>query len=83
VAEQKTLTISGRNVKVTELEIKHRRREEPNEYELEDGTIIRVSSPSLVIYRVEGTTDLEGNPTFLVKTGISTVVVRPAKTPNE
>ena len=82
MAERKTLNLGGRNVEVTELEIKHRRREEPNEYELEDGTIIRVSSPSLVVYRMEGAPDLEGNPTFLVKTGISTVVVRPAQKPN-
>ena len=76
MAQRKTLTFSGRApVEVTELEIKHRRREEPSEYELEDGTVIRVSSPTLVVYRIEGALDLEGNPTFLVKTGISTVVV--------
>jgi hypothetical protein len=82
VAERKTITLSGRTIEVTELDIKQRRREEPNEYELEDGTIVRVSNPTLVIYRVEGSLDLEGNPTFLVKTGISTVVVRGAQKPD-
>ena len=83
MAERKTLTLPGRTLEVTELEIKARRREEPSEYELEDGTIIRVSSPTLVVYRVEGASDLEGNPTFLVKTGISTVVVRGPQKPDD
>jgi hypothetical protein len=76
VAERKTITLAGRTIEVIEVEIARRVREEPNEYELEDGALIRISSPAMVVYRVEGSADAEGNPTYLVKTGISTVVVR-------
>jgi hypothetical protein len=82
VAERKTIILAGTTVDVTELEVMHRRREEPNEYELEDGSVIRVSSPTMVVYRVEGPLDAEGNPTFFVKNGISTVVVRGPRTTN-
>jgi len=68
--------LAGRTVEVTEIEITRRVKEAPNEYELEDGALIRISSPTMVVYRVEGSADAEGNPTYLVKTGISTVVVR-------
>ena len=76
MAEQRTITFAGRSVEVTEVEIARRLREEPNEYDLEDGARIRISTPTMVVYRVNGSVDAEGNPTYLVKTGISTVVVR-------
>ncbi len=75
MAERKKITIGGISYDVTELNALQR-EEHVNEYELEDGAIIRVANPSLVIYRVEGPVDPEGNPGYFVKNGTSVIVVR-------
>ncbi len=66
----------GVTVDVTEIEIVNRLREAINEYELEDGTVIRVANPTLVVYRIEGPRDYEGNPSYFVKNGTTVIVVK-------
>jgi hypothetical protein len=77
VAERKRIRLGGHDLLVTQIEITKRRVEELNEYELEDGAVIRVSNPTVVVYRMEdeGTLDWEGNPSYLVKNGTSVIVV--------
>ena len=82
MSARKTLTLGPYTVEVTEVPISKRTREEPNEYELEDGAIIRVVNPTVVVYRTEGPTDPEGNPMYLVKLGTQTVVVRGPRKPD-
>lgn len=79
MSETKKISLGGAEVTVTEVEIAARRREEVNEYELKDGSVIRVANQALVVYRVEGSRDLEGNPVYLVKVGTSVSVVRSRK----
>jgi hypothetical protein len=75
MAEKRQLTFGGNTLDVTEVEIK--KRQEPFcEYELEDGAVIRVANPSMVVYRVDTQHDFEGNPSYMVKIGTSVVVVR-------
>jgi hypothetical protein len=70
-----TIKIGSATVQVNRVEIVNRRVEEPNEYELEYGTVIRVSNPTMVVYRIEGQRDWEGNPSFYVKNATATIVV--------
>lgn len=74
--KKETLKIGANSVDVIQVEVVKRLREEPNEYELEDGSIIRVASPSVVVYRVEGFKDWKGNPGYYVENGTSVTVVR-------
>ncbi len=77
MAEKRTLRLTGgTTLAVQQVEIKKRLKEEVNEYELEDGTIVRVANPVTVIYRIEGALDPEGNPGYLVKVGTAVTVVR-------
>jgi hypothetical protein len=69
VAEiKRSLKYYGVEIPVTEVPIV-RRSEIPSEYELEDGTIIRVSTPVAAVLRVDGFPDPEGNPIFWVRNG--------------
>jgi hypothetical protein len=79
MGERKKLLLAGSELDVTEVNVIRKIREEFNEYELEDGSIIRVANPSIVVYRMEGTRDLEGHPTYIVKNGVSVIVVRGPK----
>lgn len=74
--KKRMLTLGGVTVEVVQVEIVNRRNEQPNEYELEDGSVIRVVNPTVVVYRVEGQKDFEGHPTYYVKNGTSVIVVR-------
>jgi len=79
VGETKKVSLGGTDYTVTEVEIKKRIREEPNEYELEDGTIIRVANPTMVVYRMDSWHDPEGNPGYYVKLGTTVTVIRGSK----
>lgn len=60
------------------LEVRFRNvREEWNEYDLEDGTTIRLKSVVSEIVRVEGEFDRENNPIYLVRSGNVLVVKSP------
>lgn len=52
-------------------------REEWNEYDLEDGTTIKMKAVVSDIVRVDGHYDQEGNPVYLVKSSNVVVVNSP------
>jgi hypothetical protein len=58
-----TINIGGVDLQVRQVEIVNR-REQPNEYELEDGSVIRVANPSVVVYRIDAAADWEGHPGY-------------------
>ena len=72
-----TIKLGPRQVEVTEIDIV-RRDERPAEYDLEDGATIRVANTAGVIYRMDEQDD-QGNPLYLVKNGISVIVVKSPK----
>ncbi len=74
--KKQTVTVGGVNVEVSRIEIAKRIHEEPNEYELEDGSIIRVTNPTVIVLRIEGQQDLDGNPGYYVKNGTAVTVIR-------
>jgi hypothetical protein len=74
--ETQRLQVGAVSVDVLPIEITKRVREEPNEYELEDGSVIRVTNPTVVVYRVEGFKDWKQNPGYYVENGTSVIVVR-------
>ena len=75
MAEKRTkIKLGSREVEVTQVEIV-RRDERPFEYDLEDGATIRVANSAGVIYRMDDT-DEQGNPFYIIKNGLSVVVVK-------
>jgi len=52
-------------------------KEDWNEYDLEDGTTLRMKAVVSDIVRVDGQFDPEGNPLYLVKAGNMVVVNSP------
>ncbi len=76
MGETKKLKFGGIEYTVTPIEVIRRQPESPVDYDLEDGSTIRVVNPVTLVYRLEGMTDPEGNPGYLVKTGTSVTVVR-------
>jgi hypothetical protein len=87
VAEGKktrTFQIGGATVEVVPVEITKRLREQPNEYELEDGAVIRVTNPTVVVYRlIGGAKDWKGSPGYYVENGTSVIVVQPPQEDEE
>ena len=80
VAERKqTISVLGQNVVVTEIPIV-KSDEKTNEYELEDGSVIRFRAVATAILRVEGQHDGDGNPIYLVKNGTIVNVVSAPET---
>ena len=76
--EKQTIKWLGQEIEFTEVPI-IRRAESVNEYELEDGTVIRVAVPTTAVLRLEGQTDVEGNPLYWVKNGTVVSVIRKPK----
>lgn len=70
-----TIKLLGKDIPVTEVPIRSR-KEVPAEFELEDGSVIRVAAPVTTVYRIENEWDLEGNPLYFVKNGIAVNVVQ-------
>ena len=70
----KCLKLLGKDVPVTEVPITSR-KELPAEYELEDGSFLRIAAPVTTVYRLDGEWDSEGNPLYFVKNGIAVNVV--------
>lgn len=56
----------GREVDATDIEFQTR-KEDWNEYQLMDGTIIKMKAVVSDILRIEGAYDKEGNPVYRVK----------------
>jgi hypothetical protein len=74
VAERTTIKLGARDVEVTQVEITQR-SESPFEYFLEDGAKVRVFNSAAVVYRMDDR-DEQGNPVYIVKNGVSVVVVK-------
>ena len=70
------LRFQGRDVDGLELKFKSI-REEWNEYDLEDGTTIRLKAVVTDVVRLNGEYDQEGNPVYVVKSGNMMVVKAP------
>ena len=66
----------GKDVDALEIRFKGV-REEWNEYDLEDGSIIRMKLVVTEILRVQGEYDPENNPAYVIKSGIIAVVKSP------
>jgi hypothetical protein len=80
VAEiKRKLSLGNREVEVTELDIVKRSGEGLAEYILEDGSVIRVANVAAVVYRMDGQSDGEGNPLYIVKLGTSVTTVKAQK----
>ncbi len=75
MGERKHIASGGMSFDVDEMTAVDK-NEQYNEYTLDDGAIIRVSNPATVIYKVVGSSDLEGNPSYVVKLGTAVTVVR-------
>lgn len=60
------MNFQGREVDATEVEFQTR-KEDWNEYQLMDGTVIKMKLVVSEIFRIDGVYDNEGNPTYQIK----------------
>jgi hypothetical protein len=60
------VTYQGRQVEATEVEF-FIRKEDWNEYQLSDGTLVRFKTVVSDIIKIPGEVDSEGNPVYLVR----------------
>ena len=60
------INFQGREVDATEIEFQTR-KEDWNEYQLMDGSIVRMKLVVSEILRIEGVYDKEGNPVYHIK----------------
>jgi hypothetical protein len=68
MSERKRVVVNGREVQATPLEF--RPVSEPwAEYMVEDGSKIRVRTIAAEILRIDGETDADGNPLYIVRSG--------------
>ena len=69
MAEQKkTIKLLGNDIAVSDVPITKALVEHFSEYELEDGSVIRVKSTPNSVLRVEGQYNLDGSPLYIVLT---------------
>jgi hypothetical protein len=74
MAEQKRMmTILGQDMEVADVPIVSM-NELPSEYELEDGSVLRVRNVATQILRVEGQFTPDGRPVYLVLTAPAVAV---------
>jgi len=66
----------GREVDATEIEFQTR-KEDWNEYQLMDGSVVRMKLVVSEIFRLEGEFDAEGNPVYHIKSANVAVVKSP------
>ena len=60
------INFQGREVDATEVEFQTR-KEDWNEYQLMDGSVIKMKLVVSTIFRVDGMYDNEGNPVYQIK----------------
>lgn len=60
------INFQGREVDATEVEFQTR-KEDWNEYQLMDGSVIKMKLVVSEIFRIEGVYDNEGNPVYHIK----------------
>ena len=71
---RRRINLGDRVLDVTEVDIVERNRESVAEYRLEDGSLIRVSTPVHAVFRMDEF-DIEGKPVYLALPGTSVTVV--------
>lgn len=70
------INFQGREVDATEVDFQTR-REDWNEYQLMDGTVIKMKLVVSGVFRIEGLFDEEGNPVYQIKSTNVPVVKSP------
>ena len=70
------INFQGREVDATDVEFQTR-KEDWNEYQLMDGTVIKMKLVVSQIFRVDGVYDTDGNPTYQIKSTNLPVVKPP------
>ncbi len=70
------VNFGGHEVDATEIEFQTR-KEDWNEYQLMDGTVIKMKLVVSEIFRIDGAYDTEGNPTYQIKSTNLPVVKPP------
>ena len=70
------INFQGQEIDATEIDFQTR-KEEWNEYQLVDGTIIKMKLVISEIYRIDGNYDAEGNPLYQIKSANVPVVKSP------
>jgi hypothetical protein len=71
---KKTIPLFGRDVAVADVPIQ-KAAECFNEYELEDGSVLKVKTVAMSIMRVEGQFTPDGSPIYLVNINPAVIVV--------
>jgi len=72
--KRRKLNLGDRVLDVTEVDIIERNRESVAEYRLSDGSIIRVATPTTVVFRLDEF-DFDGRPIYIAVPGTSVTVV--------
>jgi hypothetical protein len=76
MAERKTtMNLFGKEQAVTEVPIVNA-KETAAEYELEDGSVLRVRYVANSVLRIDGVWEGDGNPVYLIKNGLVTTVLK-------
>ncbi len=70
------INFQGRDVDATEVEFQTR-KEDWNEYQLMDGTVIKMKLVVSEIFRIDGVYDKEGTPAYQIKSTNLPVVKSP------
>jgi hypothetical protein len=70
------INFQGHDVEATEVQFQTH-KEDWNEYQLMDGTVIKIKTVMGEIFRIEGMYDSEGNPVYQVKTSNLLIVKSP------
>ena len=70
------INFQGREVDATEVEFQTR-KEDWNEYQLMDGSVIKMKAVVGEIVRIEGKYDNEGNPVYVVRSNNVLIVRSP------
>ena len=70
------INFQGREIDSTEIEFQTR-KEDWNEYQLMDGSVIKMKVVVSTIFRVDGIYDNEGNPVYQIKSGNVAAVTSP------
>ena len=70
------IDFQGQEVEATEIEFQTR-KEDWNEYQLMDGTVIKMKAVVSEIFRIDGMFDEAGNPVYQIKSANVPVVKSP------
>ena len=65
--QKRTINVLGKDTEVVDVPIV-KMHEPSNDYELEDGTVLRVRNAASAILRIEGQSNADGTPLYFVMT---------------